>query len=154
MIVARLASNAARATSSGTAEGWPVAVARSQVWVAVSSRLIPASTRPGIGPGPASTTRSSTPGLRHASQGCRAASANCAAGSSPSSNGVRALAGGGSAEPGDDADHVLEEVAHRPFRARRLVAVLVRAHAGDDAVGVVEGLVERVDEFHCCLQSM
>ena len=64
MTIVRLASSAASGESSGSADGWPVAVARSQVWVAVSRRLMLARARPGIGPGPASTIRSSTPGAR------------------------------------------------------------------------------------------
>ena len=84
----RLASNAASATASGSSAGCPVATARSQVWVAVSSRLIEASIRPGMRPGRLSTTRSSTPGARHATRAAAAAAENWAAGSEPSANGA------------------------------------------------------------------
>jgi hypothetical protein len=74
VMVAWLASSAARATSSGSAAGWSVAMARSQAW--------------------------------------------------------------------------------RPLGARGLVAVLLDIHAGDHLLGVLEGLLERVDEVHPSSRSM
>ncbi len=64
--------------------------------------------------------------------------------------GRRRLACRGRTERTDDADHVLEQVAHRPFGARRLVEVLLGADAGDDASGVGEGLLQRIDRIHLC----
>ena len=116
---------------------------------------MPASTRPGIGPAPPSMIASSTPGVRHASHGRRGGGLELGGGVVAELEGRPArVPAAAEPEPGDDADHVVEQVADRPLRARRLVVVLVGPHPGDDAVGVVEGLLERIDEVHGNLRSV
>jgi hypothetical protein len=43
---------------------------------------------------------------------------------------------------------VVEQVTHGPLGARCLLVVLVGPYAGDDVMGVVEGLLERIEEVH------
>ena len=109
---------------------------------------MPASTRPGIGPGPNSTTLSSTPGARHAVIAAVAAVLELRRGVSSERERARRSSSGGGTEVAHDSDLMLEQVAHGPLGARRLVVVLVGPHAGDDIVGVVEGLLQGVEELH------
>lgn len=86
--------------------------------------------------------------MRHAASAAAEASRNCAAGSGPRVNALGGEPAAAAPRAGDHPDHVVEEVVHGPLLARRLVVVLLGPDAGDDGVGVLEGLVERVDEVH------
>ena len=108
---------------------------------------MPASTCPGIGPGPASIVRSRAPGARHAASAAVPAVANWLAGSVLSLNDA-GFAGDRCSHAGDDADLMLQQVADRPLRARGLVVELVGPHPRDHALRVVERLVECIDDVH------